>query len=887
MNGSRRQSNHAVVSRAGVTHISTTDPHDTGATGVGCRSERREDSSRVENRGRLTGSDFGALLRRHRLAAGLSQEALAERARMSTGGIGALERGDRRTPQRETLALLVGALALDDGEREAFVAAAVHSGLPRRIGGASVMAGPWADKADSNLPLALKSFFGRETELQEIGDLVRKHRLVTLTGVGGLGKTETALRVGRQLNDRAGTPVCFVTLAPLSDPALVVTAVASALGVHEVPNRPLLETLVAYIKNKTLLLILDNCEHVIERAADVAEAILRSCVDVRLLTTSREPLRAGGEQSYRLPSLNVPAPETASQIRASDASAYAAISLFTDRARAVDHRFAVTDENAPAIVELCRRLDGIPLAIELAAARVSQFSAKGLAEKIDDRFRILAGGARTAAPRQQTMRATIDWSYYLLSAQEQRVFERLSVFAGGCTLETATTVCADEEAVEGDVLDLLSSLIDKSMLAINFEADEPRYHLLESFRHYAREKLVERGDREAAWRRHAFAYLALAERIDDAYYTQEATFLALGYAELDNWRAALHFALVDGTDVLLGQRLVAALSALWVSLAPVDGRRWLVRALDSVDERTPTSVLAKLNCVEAQIADALGEFEASLASSDNAIAHYRSIDDPLGVARGQVISAHALVEMGRFSEATLLLNQALTFARDVGNRVLMGRALSTLGGIALFTDAFVAARDYITESLIHLTEANATIPIAWVTITLGAIETRAGDAELALRYVTDALQTFQGLGHPRGVAVALRSMAEALIVLNRYRDARACARRGLNVAREHHLDVQTANALQQFAAIAALEPQSAAAGRFGSSRYLRAARVLGFVNARLIAIMGTGPRDLDQRFVYEQIMTVLRGALGADRLASLCAEGAAMPEEEVVELALL
>ena len=353
----------------------------------------------MEERGQAP--HFGMLLRRYRLAAGLSQEALAERARMSINGISALERGYRRTPQHETLALLAGALALDEGKREEFEAAAARSGSPRRLGGASVTVGPWTDTTNSNLPLALKSFVGRETELDEIVALAHDHRLVTLVGVGGLGKTETALHVGRSLNDSSDTAVYFVALAPVSDPSLVVTAIASTLGVQEVPNRPLLETLIVYLKNKTLLLILDNCEHIIAQTAEIAQAILSSCAHVQILATSRELLRVAGEQGYRLPSLSVPSPKEAGGIRATDAAAYGAIVLFADRARGVDHRFVLTDENAPVVAELCRRLDGIPLAIELAAARVNQLSPRVLAEKLKNRFRNSdrrrANGAGTSA----------------------------------------------------------------------------------------------------------------------------------------------------------------------------------------------------------------------------------------------------------------------------------------------------------------------------------------------------------------------------------------------------------------------------------------------------------------------------------------------------------
>ena len=288
------------------------------------------------------------------------------------------------------------------------------------------------------------------------------------------------------------------------------------------------------------------------------------------------------------------------------------VALFADRARAVDHHFALTGDNAPAVAELCRRLDGIPLAIELAAARVNSLSIAALVERLEDRFRILAVGQRTALPRQQTMRATIDWSYDSLSAPEQRVFERLSIFAGGCTLVSAEAVCAGEDVATADVFNLISSLVDKSMAIADFDGIEPRYRLLESFRQYAREKLATRGEQKALAQRHALAYLELAKRFDRAYDTEfEGVWRERSRKELDNWRTALQWALADRGDVVLGQRLAGELAAVWCSFASLEGWRWIELAVELIDERTPSNVIARLNGTEAAIAPLLGEFEST------------------------------------------------------------------------------------------------------------------------------------------------------------------------------------------------------------------------------------------------------------------------------------
>jgi len=719
----------------------------------------------MEDRGQRTGSSaFGALLRHCRLAAGLSQQALAERARVSAKAIGALERGERRTPQRETLALLAGALALEDEKRREFEAAAMRTGLPRR--GASVSIGPWPDNRIAYLPLAPTSFVGRETDLEAIAELVREHRMVTLTGAGGLGKTQTALHVATSLN-ATGATVCFIELAPINDASLLAATIASTLGVQEVPNRPLLETLMAYLKNKSLLLILDNCEHVIAQAAIVADTVLAGCVNVRILATSRESLRAVGEYSYRLPSLSLPL----------------ATELFIDRARAADHRFALTEADAMAVAEICRRLDGIPLAIELAAPHIKLLSVKAIAEKLDDRFRFLAGGARAALPRQQTMRAVIDWSYDLLSTKEQRFFERLSVFAGGCTLASATAVCADEESEDDDSFALLSSLLDKSLVVADLPGSEPRCRLLESFREYAREKLVARGEGDILAHRHARAYLELAQRLDRAYYREQETWQALVRDEPDNWRAALQWALTAHGDILLGQRLVGELTTLWLHVAPAEGRRWLASAQELSDDRTPTSVLARLSYAEATIAHCFAQNDVLLASSRVAATRFRAIGDSFGTVLAQTREVQALCESGRFVEARTVLEEALPLARSLGNRWLVAWVLRLFGGVSTQDDDFVAARYYLDEALPSFDAAGAGIDVAWTMNDLSWMEFRANNTELALEHITGALATFRALKHARGVSSALNTRAILFVSLARYAEAERSGREALGVAR--------------------------------------------------------------------------------------------------------
>jgi predicted ATPase/transcriptional regulator with XRE-family HTH domain len=836
----------------------------------------------MENRGRAPGSpDFGMLLRHYRLTAGLSQEVLAERAQMSVNGVSALERGYRRTPQRETLSLLAGALALNDEQREEFEAAAARSVLLGR--GASVTVGPWPDSAIASLPLAMTSFVGREVELDEIAALVRERRMVTVTGAGGVGKTQIALHAATALADADHIPVCFVGLAPIASPALVVAAIASTLGVQEMPDHPLLDTLLAYLKNKPLLLILDNCEHVIDEAAIVAGALVAGCPRLRILATSREPLRAAGEHTYRLPSLSLPSPGASRRLGAADAAAYGAMVLFADRARAIDYHFELSDENAPIVGELCRRLDGIPLAIELAAARVNQLPVKLLAEKLDDRFRILTGGVRTALPRQQTMRAAIAWSYDLLAAREQQVFERLSVFAGGCSLGPAAAVCGDDEAAEADVFEVLSSLVNKSLLVLSdFDGSEPRYRLLESSREYAREKLAERGEQEMVAQRHARAYIEVAEQVDAASDTQADSF-KLVFPELDNWRAALEWALAARGDVALGQCLVGAW--LMVIRAPVEGRRWINLALDLVDERTPANVLARINYASAALAGVLKEGEIELASSEKALALYRRLDDAFWIARSQALLGDALRRLGRTEEAEPILVAALTQLRQLGSRKHLGYALCAMAAICSANGDFSAARTYVAEAnaIYKAIGANGTLAYS-ISDNLAEIELDAGNPELAFRCALDVLPILRTLNDATIVVGTLNTMSACRICLADYDGAEAYARESLVISNELHLSTHVARSLQRLATVAALRAQSAHELR--AEPYARATRLFGFVDACLAAL--GSPRDtLYDRQEYERAMAVLRNAMSSDQLANLMNEGAAMREEQAIDEALV
>jgi non-specific serine/threonine protein kinase len=490
-------------------------------------------------------ASFGDLLRQHRLAQGLTQEALAERAGLSAHGILKLERGSTH-PYRETTERLSRALHLT-GEAEVRFRAAAQP-RPRRRAGAVAVGAAVDDQPHHNLPFQTTSFIGREDDVAKVQQLLGESRLLTITGAGGCAKTRLALEIGRQIVDRFPDGVWLVDLAPLSDPSLIWHVVAAVLDIREEPGRALADAVIYYLRNRSSLIILDNCEHLVDACAATVDRLLREAANVRVLATSRELLGIPGEAAWRVRSLSVVDPEQFAKSSGAAADiplASEAARLFVDRAHLLNPGFHLTDDNAHAVAQICYRLDGIPLAIELAAARLASLCVDEIADRLDQRFRLLTGGYRTAVRRQQTLGATIDWSYELLSEPERALFRSLSVFAGGWSLAAAEAVGPAQVDSEEDVDELLNQLVRKSMVVVVDEAHGPgpsttRYRFLETIRQYAEEKLLVCGEAEAARARHADWYVRLAEEaLDGVESADQLRWWHYLEMELDNLRAAL------------------------------------------------------------------------------------------------------------------------------------------------------------------------------------------------------------------------------------------------------------------------------------------------------------------------------------------------------------
>jgi predicted ATPase/DNA-binding SARP family transcriptional activator len=674
----------------------------------------------------------------------------------------------------------------------------------------SARPGPREDwNVPHNLPAQLSGFVGREHELSELRQLLPHARVITLTGAGGVGKTRLVLQLAASMVDGSGDGAWFVDLAPLTDATLVAAQVASVLGVREQPGRPPLQSLIAACRERQLLLILDNCEHVIGEAANVADQLVRGCRRMIILATSHEPLGIEGEHLYRVPPLFVPpADADPDRLLASDA-----VRLFADRARQQRSDFAVDRDNAAAVGRLCRRLDGIPLALELAAARLRTLPLDEIDNRLDQRFRLLTGGHRITAPRHQSLQALIDWSYDLLNPEEQEMLERLSVFAGGFDLDGAEAVAGAAFDSPVGVLDLLGALVDKSLLQAD-DVGAVRYRLLETMRDYATSKLLARSHAAAGALRaaHCGHYLALAETAAPHLIGHGQTeWLDRLQVELDNLRAAISTSLQDPAPAT-GLRLGRALCYFWLYREPRgEGAAALSAALDRPDAQQPTLERGRA-LVAAGILLSLitGEYDAAAARAQEALAiagaladehlrtealyvlavvngfrgdakaHLELSGDGLALATAisdSHLTAVLLIERGSsphlgHDERARMNESSLELCRRAGNKVLHLRTLNNLGYLEMEAGEISSARTHLTEGVRLAREIGDRRGLSFNSCTLG-FASYLDNADADARAMFDqTLAIAQRDGDQLMVAYARLGLA---LVASRAGDARTAA----------------------------------------------------------------------------------------------------------------
>jgi predicted ATPase/class 3 adenylate cyclase len=765
-----------------------------------------------------------------------------------------------------------------------------------------------------NLPAQTTSFIGREKEITEIKQAISEHRLVTLTGPGGTGKTRLSLQVAADMLDQFHDGVWFIELAPITDPDLIPQTTLAAVGLQIQSGKTAEQSLLDALGEKTSLLVLDNCEHLIEACAQLADALLASAPRVKILASSREALGIRGEQTWRVPSLTLPDVKHLPPVE--QVSQFESVRLFIERARLVQPHFDVNSQNAPAIAQICHRLDGIPLAIELAAARIRMLSAEEISTRLDDRFRLLTGGSRTALPRQQTLRALIDWSYDMLSEDEQTLLRRLAVFSGGCTLHAAESVCPDENPAgisSYDVLDLLTHLVDKSLVALDEHPAQSRYRILETVRQYAREKLMEAGEGEAVRQKHFDYFYALAAEAEPYMLFGPTQLERLDQLEddLGNFYAALEWSLEN--KMATGADLNAKLCWFWDRRGHwVEGYEWTRRALELITDKT--GLRAKLLAEAAWLANELVYRQRSLDHAYESVALYRELGDKAGLAVPLLIlgdefrdqsewekamqyytESYALFEESqnkwgcrmvllngfatlaekeeKYDELEKLARQALQFAQEAKDTEGISYATFWLGQHALFINDHARAKEFHAEAL-RLARAGKYPDLLTICVRAnGHLAYLSGDYKEAQVRFEEFHQIAEDLGDKSSALFALRRLGHLARIqgdLDRTRKYYAEI-----LSRAHEVEERR----QTFGTLLELAFMSEQAGAFAKS-----ARMFGAVET-LYPIVYKGM----SKFFFaecEQTKEECRKELGEEIYAAAYTEGRAMTLEQVIAYAL-
>ena len=756
----------------------------------------------------------------------------------------------------------------------------------------------------NNLPAQLTSFVGREKELADIQKLLSDTHILTLIGPGGTGKTRLSIQAASALLDRFPDGLWLVELAPILDPLLVPRITAMTMGLRDKPQRPVIDMLCDYLREKKMLIILDNCEHLVDACAHMADRILHAAPDVRILASSREALGIGGEVTYRVPSLGLP--DIGHLPSLESLSQYEAVKLFIDRARSAVPTFSVTNDNAPAVAQICHRLDGIPLAIELAAAKTRVLGVEQISKRLDDRFRLLTGGSRTALERHQTLRAAIDWSYNLLSPTEQVLFQRLSVFVGGWTLEAAESVCEAGSVGSEEVLNLLEQLIHKSLVIKEEEHGESRYQMLETIHQYAHEKLVEADEEQGIRDRHQNYFLKLSEQLEaELMGPRQGEWFARANKEQSNLRSALEHALK--TNIEAGLYISSTLA--FFSEDNHESRRWLAEFLQKPESKEYPHARAKALCRQSGILYNFEQYHEAYAAAEESLALFRAVGDPYGevdslvllgwifgyiadpAKRAEVLEqaltlAKTLGDIGRqayvlnvlgwdhrdFTRAFAYWEQAITLYRQIGNGAGLASTLSNLGYFLLVDNQIDVAEKYLDEANLLFEQMNIKARSQLLSA-YGEIVLRRGDFERARDYFQEDARISNELGNRINYLWARARWGFAELRAGRITEA-------------YQVIAETAQEFQKdgsrIGVVYSLEGMLSLYITVGKAE--AAARLLGWTDATREMIGDTRPK-LEQADV-DKVITACIARIGEAAFSDMYAEGKKMTLDEAMLLAL-
>jgi predicted ATPase/class 3 adenylate cyclase len=759
------------------------------------------------------------------------------------------------------------------------------------------------DNLPNNLPAQLTSFVGRAKQLTDVKRLLNTARMLTLLGPGGTGKTRLSIQAASEMLDQYPDGVWFVELAPILDPLLVPHTTAVAIGLRSEPQRPVIDMLCDYLHEKKILIVLDNCEHLVDACARMADRILHTALDTRILASSREALGIGGEATYRVPSLELP--DISNLPTVESLSQYEAVKLFIDRAMSAVPTFTVTNSNAPAVAQVCHRLDGIPLAIELAAAKLRVLSVEQIAKRLDDRFRLLTGGSRTALERHQTLRAAIDWSYKLLSDAEQVLFQRLSVFVGGWRLEAAESVCEGGGIHSEDVLNLLEQLVNKSLVITEEMRQEARYHMLETIRQYAREKLFESGDSEAIRDRHLAYFVKLVEQAEpELYRADQAFWFNKLDEELDNLRLALTWALA--TDVASGLGLASIPWRFWQRRDYLEAGDWVHQLLERYPKfdslRAHTLIVYSkylwrcgnfaeaLKIVEQafQLARALSDRQnealsllflgrymfvhdhAGIPQLEQSLALYRTLEDKIGQATASSWLGHAYNEREYRERADPLLVESLKLHRELGNLYGIAECLDNLATHAMWVGEFSSSLTWLEEARALYREIGEESGEAEVLISLGDLAYWKGEYQQARSYFEQALKLDEKTG---GAWVYWERVLMAYPIL----------RQG-DIAQAKEMFQAGIQQFQNDVTVLNYTIQGLASLYVSQKQFERAARLFAWADASRERIGDRRP-PVEQKSVDRDLATISANLKQAEFIR-FSTEGRAMTVEQAIALAL-
>lgn len=726
----------------------------------------------------------------------------------------------------------------------------------------------------NNLPVQLTSFIGREKEIGEVKHLLNKERMVTITGTGGIGKTRLSLQTATEVLEDFNHGVWLVELAPLSDPTLVLQTVTDTLGVREQQSLPLQDTLIDYLREKNLLLILDNCEHLVDACALLVDALLHTCPGLKILASSREALGIAGEVPFHLASLSIP--DTNLLSLSQMLLEFEAVRLFLERSATVSPSFTLSDENASAIAQVCKRLDGIPLAIELAAARTRVMSVEQILVRLDDRFRLLTGGSRTALPRQQTLHALVEWSHDLLSEPEQRVFRCLSVFAGGWTLEAAESVCAGRGISSNDILDLLTHLVDKSLVLAEPADGGTRFGMLETIRQYAHQKLQASGEEENLNHRHIDFYFQLVKESQKGLTGPDpSTWLKRLDSDKDNLYAALTWGIqeADGNGDVV-QEMSGGLWMWWNMRGNLsEGRLWLEKTLNK--SQKCTSPRAKALASFGIMAWSQGDIQEASRYLDESISILRGLEPPdlPGMAHVIHVHGHIALILGDFSTADKEFKESLKLYRELDDQYWVGTLISDLGIVSYHQGDYGSARDYQEQSLVIFQKYGNPEVTAQTLNRIGDIARIEGNYERAEECYETCLKTYQEIGVKLEIASDLHKLGYIAQHHGDLQKARSLNKESLSIQHESGNKQGIAECLAGLAGLAAVANQPT-----------RSLRLFGAAQALLDACKA--PLGLADQVEWNRDQAIARGQLAEANCIQAEVEGQAMEVEQAIEYAL-